>query len=394
MRLLPSALTGILVAVVLLAGCAPEAGDDTAVRSTGQGTLYVTNAAVAAGTSDVISTSDTGESTEPLLSAVQPPPTISSVHVTFGSVEVHRAGGGWTTLADSAGDAELTALTDVGAKVGLADLPEGHYTQLRLIITGATAVIDGETVTLTVPSGRLYLVAEFDIAAGIETTLTLTFDARRSVVIAGGSGKVLLKPVLKLDVGMTAEPQPQYTIQSPAVNGGEPLEVAPLSRAESAEDFYGYVGPDALGLEDEGLTAPDVSKLFLYENTNDGSLHAMFVHNVLDLSRSGVAAQLALNLILNGLDDLAGLATATVSDDNMELSVARTGAEGDWRWSPAHTDGGVLSLGAGAGTTWALTAEVQSGFTGFSAWVFRDASGTEHDLGLAAGATVTVEKHW
>lgn len=143
-----------------------------------------------------------------------------AIYVTIAKVEVHPAsGGGWQTVASPNQTYNLLALVNgVREKLGIASLDAGHYTQMRLILGDkpgsginilsqphpfANYLIDqNDTVReLTTPSGTttgLKIVNGFDISTDQTTELVLDFDAMHSVVVAGSSGKYLLKPTVKV----------------------------------------------------------------------------------------------------------------------------------------------------------------------------------------------------
>jgi hypothetical protein len=143
-----------------------------------------------------------------------------AVYVTIARVEVHHDGdGSWETVAEPNKTYNLLDLVNgVRADLGIATLPSGHYTQMRLIIgeTAETGVVnmhsmthpsanyiinmDDEVHEMKVPSGTntgLKIVNGFDINENETTELILDFDAMRSVVMTG-SGKYLLKPTVKV----------------------------------------------------------------------------------------------------------------------------------------------------------------------------------------------------
>jgi hypothetical protein len=129
-----------------------------------------------------------------------------AVLVTFKEVSVHRAETGWETVAFAGGAAERTcdlkqlqAATDV---LGVATLPAGHYTQIRLTVEraalyfenaaaagpcdSAIAAPDGASAVLKIPSGTVKLNREFTVAAGGATSMLLDFDGDRSIKLTGG----------------------------------------------------------------------------------------------------------------------------------------------------------------------------------------------------------------
>ena len=88
--------------------------------------------------------------------------------------------------------------------LGEVSLPEGRLNQIRLLLGDDNdVVIDGITHDLTVPSGSesgLKVNVHTDLEAGITYTLVLDFDAGKSVVEAGNSGKYNLKPVIRAEM--------------------------------------------------------------------------------------------------------------------------------------------------------------------------------------------------
>ena len=147
-----------------------------------------------------------------------------AVYVTINVVQVHLSGGeddngNWKVVAYPYKTYNLLELVNgVREELGLADLQTGHYTQMRLIIGEAPdsglnifselhpfanyVILSDDTVhELKVPSGYqtgIKIVKGFDIGLNQTTELVLDFDASRSVVKAGDSGKWLLKPTIKV----------------------------------------------------------------------------------------------------------------------------------------------------------------------------------------------------
>ncbi|MCX6568253.1 MAG: DUF4382 domain-containing protein, partial [Candidatus Aminicenantes bacterium] len=152
----------------------------------------------------------------------KPTDEYQAVYVTIKQIAVHAAtdpDDSWTIVAEPNRTFNLMALANgVREQLGLVSLNAGHYTQLRLIIgdlaDGGVNIlnrphpypnyvidIDGEDHGLKVPSGMqtgVKLVQGFDINENSTTELTFDFDASRSVVVAGNSGKYLLKPTIRV----------------------------------------------------------------------------------------------------------------------------------------------------------------------------------------------------
>lgn len=133
-----------------------------------------------------------------------------AVLVTFSEVSVHASGGGWTTVVSASRTCDLKQLLTAQEVLGTAQLEPGHYTQVRVTVTGATlnfdsaapspACVDGTTTlagskTIDVPSGQLIFPGVFDIAEGATLTMTLDFDGDKSITLTG-NGKYIMTPVI------------------------------------------------------------------------------------------------------------------------------------------------------------------------------------------------------
>ena len=176
-----------------------------------------------------------------------------AIYVTIDEVQVKKKGAGeeeagWLTVLTPGQTFNLLELVNgVTADLGLAELEAGAYGQMRLILAeqadGSENILgeahlypnyliknDTENTIeeLKVPSGYqtgIKIVHGFTIAANGTTELLLDFDACKSVVQAGNSGKWLLKPTIKvLDTV-------NYAVVSGVVNddGDNPIEGALVS---------------------------------------------------------------------------------------------------------------------------------------------------------------------
>ncbi|MEO6293332.1 MAG: DUF4382 domain-containing protein [Burkholderiaceae bacterium] len=140
-----------------------------------------------------------------------------TVFVTIQKVRVHKSSdatdtdGGWSEIVlNPAKKVDLLSLTNGKLEdLGQTVLPAGKYTQLRLVLTdnngipfANSAKPTGESeVALQTPSGQQSgIKTNIDITVPANTTadFVLDFDACKSIVAAGGSGKYLLKPVLSI----------------------------------------------------------------------------------------------------------------------------------------------------------------------------------------------------
>ncbi len=206
-----------------------------------------------------------------------------AVYVTIDSVEVRVGeGGSWQVVATPAATYNLLELVNgVFEPLGLDSLPAGDYGQIRLMIgtdpdagtniLGVDHPFANYVVTLTdenhelkIPSGfqtGLKIVKGFTINENQTTELILDFDAARSVVKAGSSGKYLLKPTIK--VLATVD---YASVSGIVVSAEVPLEGAFVS-AQTTDDeasLFDQVEVVAGTLSSDGLEYDDLGEYALF----------------------------------------------------------------------------------------------------------------------------------
>lgn len=117
------------------------------------------------------------------------PADYEAVFVTFSEIAVHHSGEGWIVISGNPVTVNLLEWNNGNSiELGHADLEAGHITQVRLMVTDASLVVDGETHSLDIPSAAqtgLKLVTNFELEAGSSYTLMLDFDAHHSIVVMG-----------------------------------------------------------------------------------------------------------------------------------------------------------------------------------------------------------------
>ncbi len=114
-------------------------------------------------------------------------------------------GSAWINLPYEADDQKINLLSLVGgnsAFLGEMEIPSGEISQIRLLLGNDNYIIeDGQRIDLTTPSAQqsgLKLKIDKPLNPGIAYDLVIDFDAARSIVKAGNSGKYILKPVLRV----------------------------------------------------------------------------------------------------------------------------------------------------------------------------------------------------
>jgi hypothetical protein len=134
-----------------------------------------------------------------------PDPNVKEVWVDIQEVKIKMSDTSEITVGNAyPGLYNLMDLTN-GKDTILADaeIPQGSISQIRLILGENNFIItkDGEKKMLTTPSAQqsgLKVQIKQDVAGGVLYRLILDFDAGKSIVKAGNSGKYILKPVLRV----------------------------------------------------------------------------------------------------------------------------------------------------------------------------------------------------
>lgn len=141
-----------------------------------------------------------------------------NVWVTVEKVRVHKSGsaddadGGWSEVALATPTRiDLLEYTNGNTlPLGETQLPSGTYTQMRLVLSdngnsapfaNAIKPTGGNETALDTPSGQqsgLKFNVDMTVPANQVANFVLDFDACRSFVRAGNSGKYLLKPVIQV----------------------------------------------------------------------------------------------------------------------------------------------------------------------------------------------------
>lgn len=131
------------------------------------------------------------------------PGDYEEVNIDIQSVEINGGDGnsGWTTLDVKSGVYNILELTNgLDTLLATAELPAGRISQIRLILGGNNSVkVNGVKKPISTPSAQqsgLKLNLQAELTEGITYTITLDFDAARSIV-KRGNGTYSLKPVIR-----------------------------------------------------------------------------------------------------------------------------------------------------------------------------------------------------
>jgi Domain of unknown function (DUF4382) len=116
------------------------------------------------------------------------PAEYQAVNITFSEISAN-INDRWLTVRGDSITVNLLEWNNGNSIIlGEAALPAGHYSQIRLMIQEAEIVVDGQSYSLTVPSGAqtgLKMGPEFTLEAGFTYELVVDFDVARSIVVNG-----------------------------------------------------------------------------------------------------------------------------------------------------------------------------------------------------------------
>jgi hypothetical protein len=117
-------------------------------------------------------------------------------------INVSNDGENWKSLPIKAGVYNLLDFRNgLDTVLGTIELPAGKVSQIRMVLGSNNTVKVGTNVyDLTTPSAQqsgLKFNVQVELTEGINYKLWIDFDAGRSIVKAGNSGKYILKPVIK-----------------------------------------------------------------------------------------------------------------------------------------------------------------------------------------------------
>ncbi|MCK6622013.1 MAG: DUF4382 domain-containing protein [Calditrichaceae bacterium] len=137
------------------------------------------------------------------ISLTDAPGDFEAVNITFSEIRAH-IDSQWVAVQDTPKTINLLEWNNgQSIVIGTAEVPAGHYSQIRLKIDSAEVVVNGITHPLDVPSGAqtgLKLNAHFMVAGGSTYELVIDFDVNRSIVVTGPphNPRYKLKPVIRV----------------------------------------------------------------------------------------------------------------------------------------------------------------------------------------------------
>ena len=128
---------------------------------------------------------------------------VEQVNLYFTSVTANSDGGRLETMAVVLADnpQDLLRLRDTIVPLATATVEPGDYVSLRIDLDEelSNIVEDGKMFPIRIPSEEIKILGGFTVREDGTTTVTLDFDAERSLIRLG-NGEWLLKPIIGMEV--------------------------------------------------------------------------------------------------------------------------------------------------------------------------------------------------
>lgn len=280
------------------------------------------------------------------------------VYVTVEKVRVHQSAtasdtdAGWSEIVLSpAKRLDLLSLSNgVLTDLGQTVLPAGKYTQMRLVLASnevftplANAVVPTGASTgtpLTTPSAQqsgLKMNVDIDVAANQLADVVIDFNACKSIVTAGNSGKYLLKPVLSVTPHFVSGVSGSLDAAAVAAGATVSLQQAGVVVKATAPDATGnfLLQPVAPGTYDMVITAPGhVTTVVTGVPVSDGIV-------------TGLAAGAPLSLATSATGTASGtvtMATTPIDATVRALQTIATGHSVEVAGGPVDSTSGGYTL--------------------------------------------------
>jgi Domain of unknown function (DUF4382) len=114
---------------------------------------------------------------------------IEHVYITFSQIEVLKSGEDvYTAILTEPKEVDLLELLNREERIVNVDLEPGTYTAIRLTVSAARVVVNGQTWTLTIDPPKVVTIpVEFTVTEDGTVKCVLDFDAAQSVSENGGT---------------------------------------------------------------------------------------------------------------------------------------------------------------------------------------------------------------
>ena len=126
------------------------------------------------------------------------PIQVQHLYVTISSIMFHNVNGGWATCSNASITVDLASLINTSELATSCKLPNGTYNLIFLKVSSIKAVVNGNTVDCTLPSGTFKVPLEPSpiVVNGTSYNVKVDMGAVGNVNITG-NGKCIVRPVIR-----------------------------------------------------------------------------------------------------------------------------------------------------------------------------------------------------
>ncbi len=115
------------------------------------------------------------------------------IYLTISSIMLHSKSGQWITVSNAT---KTVLLTSNLSFLASSTIPAGNYTEIRLVISSATATIGGINISVKVPSGVIkipIIAGGLKVSGGSTSKLEIIIGPH---LVSTGNGKYIFSPVI------------------------------------------------------------------------------------------------------------------------------------------------------------------------------------------------------
>jgi DNA-binding transcriptional ArsR family regulator len=120
---------------------------------------------------------------------------ISAIFITVTNASVRTSAGKWYKIPLQERTFNLVQLNNISELLSGVNLSQGSYDAIALSASNASAIVNGSSRPIVLPSGKLLVIGKFNITSNATNWINIDFDLAQSVHVTQ-NGTIVLLPVL------------------------------------------------------------------------------------------------------------------------------------------------------------------------------------------------------
>lgn len=122
---------------------------------------------------------------------------LTALFITVTNVSIRSTSGKWTKIPLQEHTFNLVDLRNISEILSGVNLTEGSYDAISMSASNVTAIVNGTSHNVFLPSGRLLAIGRFNISPNSTNWVNIDFDLQKSIHITP-NGTLILLPVVKI----------------------------------------------------------------------------------------------------------------------------------------------------------------------------------------------------